>query len=333
LARRARLDEPDSWHHVYNRGASKRPVFLCRADFRYFLACLARVVRLGLIELHAHVLLRTHYHLLVRSLVGRLDEALKLAQNRYSRYFNRRMRRDGGLWHSRYKSKRVLSNAYHRYLVSYIDANALKAAKAASPVNYPWGSASLYARSKRPQWLATAWVESEVRLLTGSSAEDRDAYHRRFPVRCSPDFLAWVERRLNARDDAVDDLDDLVENEPGRVRDWLMRKTLLADGRPDWLPVVSPEATHAAARLERTRTGGFRFAPNGRARPGWAVLEAGLLRDACRLSYPEIATRTGCSVATAHSRVRAHRAAFAGEPGYAERASEVLRLAVQAMSS
>jgi len=45
-------------------------------------------------EIHAFCLMTSHYHLLVRSPIGELSEAMRLAQSAYSRYFNRRHKRD-----------------------------------------------------------------------------------------------------------------------------------------------------------------------------------------------------------------------------------------------
>jgi REP element-mobilizing transposase RayT len=300
-------------------------VFLCRADFRYFRSCVARVVRRGLLELHAEALMRTHFHLLVRSPIGHLDEAMRLLQNRYSRYLNRRLRRDGSLWRGRYKSKRVRSRVYHLALVSYIDANALKAAKVCRPADYPWGSATLYARKRRPRWLITDWVEQEVRDLTGRSAEDPDAYHARFPIRCDPTFLRWIERRLEAADDAADDLDELLAGEPAYVRAWLQRKTVLADGRHDSLPVTTAASVQFAVDSMRAQGDA---APGDRRRSEWRLVEAGLLRDGCCLAYPDIAQRLGSSRATAHAHVRAHRDTLDADRGYADLAASCLRLAI-----
>ena len=45
MARRARLDGPDTWHHVMNRGIAKRTLFETDADRRFF--CSLRDIYLG----------------------------------------------------------------------------------------------------------------------------------------------------------------------------------------------------------------------------------------------------------------------------------------------
>ena len=151
MARRPRQDDPGSWHHVVNRGIARRPLFEDRADIRYFLSRIAKEVRRGRIELHSWCVMTTHFHLLVRSPCGELSEALRRSQNEYSRFFNRRHRRDGSLVRGRFLSKPVQSLAYRRALVRYIDANPVKARMVDRADGYPHGSASTMARRQDPR--------------------------------------------------------------------------------------------------------------------------------------------------------------------------------------
>ncbi|MFT5478904.1 MAG: putative transposase, partial [Planctomycetota bacterium] len=66
-----------------NRGIARRSMFESRDDIRYFMACLARGVRRGQIEIHAWCVMTTHYHLLVYSPRGELSVAMGRAQNDY----------------------------------------------------------------------------------------------------------------------------------------------------------------------------------------------------------------------------------------------------------
>ncbi len=90
MPRRPREDEPGAWHHVMNRGIARRALYEDRRDVRCFLACLALAARAGLIEVHAWCVMTTHFHLLVRSPVGQLSDAMRRVQREYSRAFNRR---------------------------------------------------------------------------------------------------------------------------------------------------------------------------------------------------------------------------------------------------
>ena len=114
MARRPRLDEPGTWHHVMNRGITRRTAFENRDDCRAFLAGIARAVRRREIEVHSFCVTTTHFHLLVRSPSGQLSQAMRRIQNRYVRRFNRSRRRDGPLFRGRFRSRPVDSLTYRR---------------------------------------------------------------------------------------------------------------------------------------------------------------------------------------------------------------------------
>ena len=332
MPRAKRCDEPDTWHHVFNRAVSKRPLFLSKADFRHFLSCLAREARRRVIEIHAYALMINHFHLLVRSLRGRLDSAMQRIQTRYARYLNRRLQRDGALLRNRYKSKRVGSDAYHRNLVSYIDSNPLEAKSAARPELYPWGSASKYAAKRRPRWLSTSWIDARVRERTGSDARCVAAYRQTFPARFDPDFVAWVERRLKHKGRAEDDLDMILGANPEQVRAWMRRKAKLADGDTRGLPIAGAQAVLDAIeamapcvqRLRSDARGPGRQPPQPKD-----LLCVGLLRDVASLAWVEIARRLRCADSTAYDRWAVHRRRVIEDAEYAATAANLVEVAVR----
>src|SRR5437667_8847266 len=140
-----------------NRGIARRTVFETRTDVRAFLALLARAVRERRIEVHAFVVLATHFHLVVRSLDGEISETVRLLENPYVRRFNRRRRRDGPLFRGRFRSLPVESGHYFHTLVRYIDQNPVEARLVARAEDYEHGSARrLVLDAPRPRWLARA---------------------------------------------------------------------------------------------------------------------------------------------------------------------------------
>ncbi len=175
MPRRRRVDAPGMWHHVMNRGSSRRTVFERREDVRYFLSLLAREVREGRIELHAYSILKNRYDLLLTSVTGELPQVMQRVQNLYARYFNRTRKRDGPLFRSRYRSWPVGSMRYRFVLVQSIDQSAPRDRLSTTAREYPYGSAVHYQSARRPRWLCTRWVGGRTVLSVSSSPQDEGA--------------------------------------------------------------------------------------------------------------------------------------------------------------
>jgi len=329
MPRRPRLDGPDTWHHLMNRGVARRTMFENDRDKRFFLSLLAREVRAGRLEVHAYSLMLTHYHLLVRSPNGQLSKAMGRLQNRYSRWFNRTRKRDGPLVKDRFLSRPVDSLRYRRYLVTYIHDNALDAGLAARAPDYPWASAIHYAQAKRPRWLTTAWVDDEMRRRgEGHTRDERLA--SAFPTRLDPDFRRWVERQLSRR--LPEELDDMTLKHAGspRVVRWAIRKARLADGTRPWRPVTPPNRVERAVdRAIRKLGPAIHRLVRSTARP-WIPLRAGLLRLLAGITHREIAMRTQRHASTVCRDLQHHAQLARSDPAYEQLTSRLAHAILQA---
>ena len=319
MARSPRNDEPGAWHHVMNRGISRRAVFEDRACMRYFLSRLAYAARRAELELHAFAILTTHFHLLVRSPSGRIAEGMRRVQNEYVRWFNRRNERDGPLFRGRFVSRRVTSLRYRRIVVGYIDRNPVAARMVPSAHAYEYGSAQHYANQRGPRWLTRSWVESDCAQRFGEPKLTWATYRRAFPTR---DAVAdnLVEQRLQQPPQTVDPLDDLVRAAPPLVLSWMRRKAALADGNQPGLPCLPASLISTACRqphepMEWTSQTGRRNQTNL-----WSVLEVGLQRDLAGLCWQEIAQRIEISPGAAKRLGAVHRREIANCGRYANQA-------------
>ncbi len=325
MARRSRADSPGSWHHVVNRGISKRPLYETRTDARFFLARLVRQVRLGRIEIHAFCLMTTHFHLLVRSPVGELSEAMRRAQNEHSRRFNRLKRRDGALIRGRFFSKPVRSLQYRRALVRYIDGNPIKAGLVNSAEAYELGSAALYLSRSGPPWLSREWVEAEACEAADVERYTPEAYRVAFGV-SDPVELLGVSELIEARfaSAAEDDpFESLVGTAPRQVQAWMQRKAKLADGHRVGLPVCGQPALRRALEQDAAERGVWMVEEARRTWKGTQLAWPGLLRDLCGLSWQEIANLSDGSLSRARRLGAAHRRLLGSDPAYARRVAEV----------
>jgi len=322
MARRPRQDHPGSWHHVINRGLAKRPLFENREDIRFFLSRLAREVRRERIEVHAWCVLTTHFHLLVRSPRGELSEALRRSQNEYSRFFNRRHKRDGTLIRGRFFSKPVTSLTYRRTLVRYIDNNAVHAGLASTPWSYRWCSAAQYVFGSGPPWLDRSWVEGEANPEREGPFRGED-YIRTVGGPFEEATRRLVESRISSTRLAQDDLDDLVGSAPARVRAWMKRKAMLADGGRIGLPVCDTKSIQHAVQRARNDSGPWEVSPNGLERCAYGLVEVGLLRTMACLTWERISLAIGSPLSSSQRRLRVHHSLLEEDPDYARKAGEI----------
>lgn len=290
MARRSREDVPGSWHHVVNRGIAKRPLFERREDMRFFLARLVRQVRRGRIEVHAYCLMTTHFHILARSPIGQLAEALRRTQNEHSRRFNREHRRDGPLIRGRFFSRPVDSLRYRRVLVSYIDTNPVRAGMAGRVGEYEYCSARAYERQRGSPWLSRDWIESEIAASCPANSQPWIEYLKTFHTNdpaAMTELHELVELRLSSTAEG-DSLGDLVSTAPEHVRAWMDRKTALADGHKPGLPVCARSTLRAALDASIEREGGWFVEDGERIRKGEELAWVGLLRSICGLTWEEM---------------------------------------------
>lgn len=317
MPRKPRGDIAGATFHVMNRGIARRTIFDTPSDYRFFLACLAWSAKRGQLTVLAYALMRTHFHLVVRS-HGGLSDALRRIQLRHVRRFNRLHRRDGPLMRGRFRSHRVDSRSYERNVVHYTHENPVLARLCERPGDYRWSSAWLVGQIRVPKWFSPEAIA-------------RHGVHRRRP---STSRIVLMEARAELvearlRTSTQHDEMPLDASTPWRVLDWMKRKAKLADGVHTTLPVTGPR--NLVRYLDRTleRCGRTHVAvPGANTHPLRQLLLAGLLRHACSHSFAEIAALLEQSVSRARRLCRLHGHCIEHLPWYGALAAQAVREAV-----
>ena len=142
MPRRPRLVIAGIPLHVTQRGVNRAAVFLDQTDHRLYLQLLAEAVEPGAFSVHAYAMMSNHVHLFItpRS-ASDLAHSMRVLNQRYVASFNRRHRRTGTLWESRFRSCLVDTERYAMTLYQYIELNPVRAAMVDVPERYPWSSA------------------------------------------------------------------------------------------------------------------------------------------------------------------------------------------------
>jgi len=180
MTRPLRIDEPDGWHHVMNRGIDHAIVFAHDRDRVTFEKLMGRLAdELG-IEIHAYCLMGTHYHLLLHCPGGGLSTFMQQLSSSYTRIVNERLGRDGPIFRGRFHSVPVRSELQIARTVAYIHRNPIDLVPEAALETYRWSSYGVYLdRRSAPPWLTRSTVEPLLppelhRQVVGEPLEDAD---------------------------------------------------------------------------------------------------------------------------------------------------------------
>lgn len=155
-----KINLPQAYYHIYNRGVEKRTIFLDEQDYAVFLSYLQtylspkeeiqllsilyskdtsreekdktkKLLRLknytDTIDLLAHTLMPNHFHLLIYQSKNVLDAFMNSLGTRYVMYFNKKYNRKGVLFQDVYKAVRVQSDDQLLYVSKYIHLNGPEA--------------------------------------------------------------------------------------------------------------------------------------------------------------------------------------------------------------
>jgi len=153
------MDYPDAFYHVLSRGNERKEIFRDEKDHLRFLDTLGKMVDRFKLEVHAYVLMKNHFHLLVHTRESNLSRAIQWLGVSYSVWFNRRHQRSGHLFQGRFKSFLIEDDRYFTAMCLYIHGNPLRAGVVKRLSQYRWSSYQAYAdKRSRFSWLTTELV-------------------------------------------------------------------------------------------------------------------------------------------------------------------------------
>ena len=169
---------PDTYHHIFNRGAYKNQIFLNKKDYQTFIDILEYYLKFPTgksltrlskkdkqslaksklpYQLLSYCLMPNHFHLLLMQKAAQptIADLLKRVSITYAMYFQGKHQHSGALFQGKYKSVLVKSGNQLLYLSKYIHLNPSKIAGTV-PTKYLYSSLPAYLNhSDTPNWLNT----------------------------------------------------------------------------------------------------------------------------------------------------------------------------------
>ena len=186
MSRPLRIQYPDAWYHVMNRGRRGESVFLDKQDYSVFIELLQEIVEMYKVRVAAYCLIPNHYHLLIQTPGGDLARCMRHLNGIYTQRFNRSHHCDGQLFRGRYKSILVDADSYLLELIRYIHRNPMEAGLVKELNKYPWSSHKGYlSNAKKWNWLHKSFILS----LFGREGKEGINTYKNFVLRETPEEI------------------------------------------------------------------------------------------------------------------------------------------------
>jgi REP element-mobilizing transposase RayT len=210
MARPLRIEYPDAWYHVMNRGRRAEHIFLEEIDYKSFVELLMESVELWNFRIAAYCLMPNHYHLVVQTPDANLSRCMRHINGIYTQRFNRSHRCDGQLFRGRYKSIVVDADNYLLQLVRYIHRNPIRSGIVERMDSYKWSSHRGYlSRGKKWDWLHRGFVLS----MLSKDTKQQQRLYKEFMVEEDSEEISQVFEQnklpsILGRDEFIDGLRD-----------------------------------------------------------------------------------------------------------------------------
>jgi putative transposase len=199
MPRLPRIVLPGCAHHVTQRGVRRQKVFFADADYRLYLALLARRATPAGVEVLAYCLMPNHVHLLVVPATAEaLARLFRSLHSHYAELVNAREGWTGHLWQQRFQSFPM--DARHlRAALFYVLLNPVRAGLVEEATSWAWSSARAHAGFGRDPVLGSRALPFSPRhddgLLATALTSLRAASRLSRPLG-SASFLEEIELRL-----------------------------------------------------------------------------------------------------------------------------------------
>lgn len=170
MPRPLRIQYPNAWYHVMNRGAGRKKIFHSKTHRLIFLDILAECHRMFNINIHAYCLMDNHYHLLISTPDANLARAMRHLNGVYTQCYNRILKTDGPLFRGRYKAQLIAEDCYLLIVSRYIHLNPIKARLVDKLTDYKWSSYPAYLGIiNPPSWLCINTILQQIPTISSLS--------------------------------------------------------------------------------------------------------------------------------------------------------------------
>lgn len=266
MSRPLRIEYPNAFYHVMNRGAGRQKIYLIDDDYKIFLEAIKESSRFFDIRLISYCLMPNHYHLLIQTPKANLSRAMRHLNGVYTQRFNRAHKTDGPLFRGRYKAILIQEDEYLTHLIRYIHLNPIQARLTEDLSKYPWTSHKDYLKGKdQTPWLhvhlGLAFFSNKLKkalkayrqfLKEGVDPKTRVFYGRKnqSPILGEPDFIDHIKEKYIFADRKLStEISDERRMTGTRMAKRILKETARAYSKPEESIYLSKRGELHPARL------------------------------------------------------------------------------------
>jgi putative transposase len=184
MARPLRIEFPNAYYHVTCRGNARENIVIDDSDRLRFLGLLTRSAEVYQVRIIAFVIMTNHFHLLVTTPQGNLQDFMRHLNISFTSFFNRKHDRVGHLFQGRYKAFLIDADSYLLEVSRYIHLNPVKTEERQQYSidenvqylrHFSWSSYPAYiGKKKDPPFL----FSEEIFKYFGEEHDERNRYAR-----------------------------------------------------------------------------------------------------------------------------------------------------------
>jgi len=172
MVRVARKESHTGYYHVMMRGNNKNMIFNNVSEKCYFLEQLNLQVEERNIAVIAYCIMDNHVHLLLKSDIESMSEAIKRINIRFARRYNNKYERVGHVFQDRFKSEVIHNDGHLVQVMRYIHNNPVKANMVSKAGEYIWSSYNSYI-NKQDKLIDSESKQMVMDIFSGSVKEYR----------------------------------------------------------------------------------------------------------------------------------------------------------------
>ena len=194
MARGTRMTGHDLYHHVFNRGNDKHPIFKRENDYKRYVRYLQIFSRKHQIRIIAYALMEWHIHLFLYDKSGELSSFMHRLHGKYARLYNIHYDRTGHVFGCRFRNKIIDTNRYGTWLSRYIHRQAVDAGIVDKVDDYEWTSYQHYIGQKHESFLYSSIILGQF----GETEGMQIASYRDFVGSDEEGPIDWKQTESNA---------------------------------------------------------------------------------------------------------------------------------------